>query len=175
MKENVTIRKAKSGDEISVAKMIAEGLKRKNWLYNGGNKIPDRTKITRMHKQYQNWGEESFVFLAVDNKSKKVVGSISGSFKQTGFASRIRHRIDCGWGVHPDYQGQGIATKLLNTLLKYAKKEGFKRAEAECAIENVPSWRLAKKCGFKIEGTKKKALLTDDGRYIDTYIVGRIL
>lgn len=34
---------------------------------------------------------------------------------------------------------------------------------------------MALRCGFSIEGTKKKALLTDDGKYIDTYIVGKIL
>ena len=80
-----------------------------------------------------------------------------------------------GWGVHPEYQGKGIGTKLLKESLKYAKKKGFKRAEAEMAIENKGSWKMALKNGFKIEGKKEKALLTDDGRYIDTYIVGRIL
>lgn len=172
MKENIIIRKARLGDEVSAAEMVTEGLRRKNWRYNGGNKIPNKKKIAKMREKYKKWGQGEVVFLAIDRKLKKVVGSISGSFKQTG---RLRHRIDCGWGVHPDYQGQGIATELLNTLLKYAKKKGFKKAEAECAIENIPSWKLAKKFGFEIEGTKKKALLTDDGRYIDTYIVGKVL
>ena len=92
-----------------------------------------------------------------------------------GNHSRLRHRGELGWGVHPDYQGKGIATKMLTEALKFAKKKGFKRAEAEMAIENKASWKLALRCGFKIEGTKKKAMLTDDGRYIDTYIVGKIL
>jgi RimJ/RimL family protein N-acetyltransferase len=172
MSSNIIIRKAKPGDEVSVAEMVSEGLKRKFWLYNGSNKIPDEEKIAKMRKQYEELGKDHFIFLAIDKKAKKVVGSVFGSFKKSG---RLRHRVDCGWGVHPDYAGQGIATKLLKTLLDYAKKKGFKRAEAECAIENVGSWKLAKKCGFKIEGTKKKALLTDDGRYVDTYIVGRWL
>lgn len=172
MKEGIVIRKAKAGDKKGVADMISEGLKRKFWLYNGGNTIPDKKKIAKMRDNYKNWGEGNFYFLAVDKKTKKIVGSLSASFKQSG---RTRHRLDCGWGVHPDYAGQGIATELLNTLLKYAVKKGFKKAEAECAIENKASWKLAKKCGFEIEGTKKKALLTDDGRYIDTYIMGEVL
>jgi RimJ/RimL family protein N-acetyltransferase len=172
MVDKIIIRKAKVGDEKGVAEMITCGLKKKSWLYNGNNTIPDNKKIAKMRENYKNWGKDNFYFLAVDKKTKKVVGSLSASFKKAG---RTRHRIDCGWGVHPDYQGQGIATELLNTLLKYAKKKGFKRAEAECAIENIASWKLAKKCGFEIEGTKKEALLTDDGRYIDTYIVGKVL
>ena len=172
MNNNIIIRKAKPGDENSAAEMVTEGIRRKNWLYTGGNTIPNKEKIAKIRKKYEEWGKDSFVFLAIDKKQKKVIGSIAGNFKKT---NRMRHRIDCGWGVHPDYQGQGIATKLLDTLLKYAKRKGFKRMEAECAVENVASWKLAKKYGFKIEGTKKKALLTDDGRYIDTYVVGRIL
>jgi RimJ/RimL family protein N-acetyltransferase len=172
MKEGIIIRKAKVGDEKSFADMITEGLKKKFWLYNGMNKVPDKKKIAKIRENYKNWGDGNFYFLAVDKKTKKIIGSVSGSFMVSG---RLRHRIDCGWGVHPDYAGQGIAMELLSTLLNYAKKKGFKRAEAECAIENVPSWKLAKKCGFEIEGTKKKALLTDDGRYIDTYILGKVL
>jgi RimJ/RimL family protein N-acetyltransferase len=172
MNKNILVRKAKVGDEKGVVEMIKEGLKRKTSKYTGNNKVPNAEKIAKMRKQYENWGDDGFFFLAIDKKTKKVVGSIMCGFKSIG---RLRHRIDCGWGVHPDYQGQGIATKLLNTLLTYAKKKGFKKAEAECAIENIASWKLAKKCGFEIEGTKKKALLTDDGRYIDTYIVGKVL
>lgn len=78
-------------------------------------------------------------------------------------------------GIHPDFTGQRLGTKLLNFALEDAKKKGFKRAEAEMAVKNIGSWKMALKCGFKIEGTKKKALLTDDEKYIDTYIVGKIL
>lgn len=58
---------------------------------------------------------------------------------------------------------------------KYDLNKFKKLAEAEIAIKNVASWKMALRCGFNIEGTKKKALLTDDGKYIDTYIVGKIL
>jgi RimJ/RimL family protein N-acetyltransferase len=93
-------------------------------------------------------------------------------FRRTG---RLRHRADVGWSVHPDYQKQGIGTKLLKHTLDFAKKKGLKRVEAEMAIKNKGSWKLALKLGFKIEGTKKKGLLTDDGKYIDTYFVGKLL
>jgi RimJ/RimL family protein N-acetyltransferase len=87
----------------------------------------------------------------------------------------MRHRVDYGLGVHPDYFGRGIGTKLLKFVLDDAKKSGFKRIEGEIAIKNKASWKMALKCGFKIEGIKKKAMLMDDGKYIDTYIVGKIL
>ena len=172
MKEEIIIRKAKLGDEVGIAKMISEGIKSKNWAYTGANKCPDKKKIMKMKEGFNKKNPDSFSFVAINKTINKIVGSSTSSFKSKG---RVRHRIDMGWGIHPDYQGKGIGTRLLLEELKYAKKRGFKRAEAEMAIENKGSWKLALKCGFKIEGTKKKALLTDDGRYIDTYIVGRIL
>ncbi len=170
MKKGIIIRLAKPGDEIGIAEMVKIGLKIKNWIYTGSNYAPDKKKLEKWRKKFYK-NADSFAFVAID-KSNKIVGSMTSSFKKKG---RLRHRIDMGWGVHPAYQGKGIATKLLQESLKHAKKKGFKRAEAEMAIENKGSWKLALKCGFKIEGKKKKALLTDDGRYIDTYIVGRML
>lgn len=170
MKTKILIRKAKKGDEVGLAEMITEGLKRKNWLYNGRNTPPSKEKIKKMKESLGSKGH--LCFIAIDPKSKKIIGSITGNYKTDG---RLRHRIDFGWGVHPDYQGKGIATELLKKALVEAKKLGLKKAEAECAIENKASWKLAKKCRFKIEGKKEKALITDDGRYIDTYIVGRLL
>ena len=107
-----------------------------------------------------------------DKLKQKIVAHIGYHFKKSG---RDRHVIDLGWIVHPDYEGQGIGSKMLKSILEDAKKRGFKRAEAEMAIKNIGSWKIALKNGFKIEGIKKKALLTDDGEYIDTYIVGKIL
>lgn len=172
MKNEIIIRKAKPGDEKGITNMIKIGFENKNWIYTGNNVSPDKNKIKKMRKDFANKNAERFSFIAIDTKNKKIVGSMTSSFKKIG---RLRHRIDMGWGVHPDYQGKGIGTRLLKESLKYAKKKGFKRAEAEMAIENKGSWRLALKCGFKIEGRKKKALLIDDGKYVDTYIVGRML
>ncbi len=165
----ITIRRAKPGDEKAIAEMINLGIKRKNWQYTGTNKPCSKEKIKEMRKAYLP-GSNNVVFVALDKN--KIVGSTAFRFKKHG---RMRHRVDCGWGVHPDYQGRGVATKLLKASLAFAKKKGFKRAEAEVAVENTASIKLAKKLGFKIEGRKKKALLTDDGRYIDTVIVGKIL
>ncbi len=166
------IRRAKVGDEKGIAEVRREGLKRKNWLYTGGNIPSSKEKIKKMREDFSSKSSDSFFFVAIDEKTNKVVGSAMASFKLKG---RLRHRVDVGWGVHPDYQKKGIGTQLLKELLKFCKKKGFKRAEAEAAIENKGSVKLAKKIGFKIEGIKKKALLMDNGRCVDTYIFGKIL
>lgn len=167
----IIIRRAKPGDEVKVVELMKEAHKRKAWLYTGGNEAPNKKKIKEMRKQYAK-DADSFAYIAIDTRTKKVVGSCFFSFRRNG---RLRHRINGGWGVHPDYCGKGIGTKLLKEALKFAKQKGFKRADAEIAEENIASMKLAKKLGFKIEGKIEKGFLTDDGRYINDYVVGKVL
>ncbi len=166
----IVIRRAKLGDEKGIIEMQREGLKRRNWIYTGANQT-GKSRLNKIRKAFKSKNKDSYSFVAIDKSKNKLVGSVVFSFKKKG---RIRHRVAFGWGVHPDYQGRGIGTMLLKKALEFAKKKGFKRAEAEMAIKNKGSWELAKKCGFKIEGIKKKALLTDDGKYINTYVVGKV-
>jgi RimJ/RimL family protein N-acetyltransferase len=168
--KNIEIRKAQLKDADGMAELMREGFKRNNFIYTGGNKY---TKKQFGHlKEVLSLKKDQVFFVAIDKDSKKILGSSAYSFKKEG---RLRHRIDLGLFIHPDYQGQGIGTELLKGILKYAKEQGFKRAEAELAVKNIASRRILEKNKFKIEGTKKKGMLTDDGKYIDTYIVGRIL
>ena len=166
----IIIRKAKPGDEIGIAKMREKS--KKNWVYTGSNDVPDKKKLAKWRKSFSDKNAESFSFVAMDTDSNKLVGSTISSFRAKG---RLRHRIDMGWGLLPGYQGKGIGTKLLKESLRFAKQKGFKRAEAEAAIENIASIKLAKKCGFKIEGKREKGLLLDNGKYVDTYIFGKVL
>jgi RimJ/RimL family protein N-acetyltransferase len=166
----IKIRKAKLGDEIGISQMFKAGIKKDTWKYTGTNKYT-KEKLENLKKSLSKKTNKIY-FIAIDLQTNQIIGSVEYLFNQNG---RLRHRIEMGWRVHPDFSGKGIGTKLLKFALNDAKKKGFKRAEAEMAIKNIASWKIALKCGFKIEGTKKKALLTDKGRYIDTYIVGKIL
>ncbi len=56
-----------------------------------------------------------------------------------------------------------------------AERLELKRLEAEMVAKNTASVRLAEKFGFKREGTKRKAFLSDDGKYLNTYIYGELL
>ena len=168
---SITIRKAKKGDEIGMSKVWRDGFKRKTFIYTGSTRFSNN-RMKKLGKTLSSKNPDSIYFVAVDKLKQKIVAHIGYHFKKSG---RDRHVIDLGWIVHPDYEGQGIGSKMLKSILEDAKKRGFKRAEAEMAIKNIGSWKIALKNGFKIEGIKKKALLTDDGEYIGTYIVGKIL
>ncbi|MFW5990737.1 MAG: N-acetyltransferase family protein [Candidatus Nanoarchaeia archaeon] len=164
----IKIRKAKVSDAEGIGEMRKEGFKRKAWPYSGRKRFTKKG-IDELRDELSS--KSTRCFIAIDTNTKRIVGSVNCDSGK----GRLRHRVGLGWGVHPDYMGQGIGTKLLQRALDDAKKRGFKRAEAEMAVKNTPSWKMALNCGFKIEGQKKKGFLTDDGKYIDTYVVGKIL
>lgn len=89
--------------------------------------------------------------------------------------SKMQHRAECGWFVLERYSNNGVATRLVNMLIKYAKKSNLKRLDAEIAVNNKASLRVAEKNGFKIEGRKANALLLEDGTFEDVYVIGRLL
>jgi RimJ/RimL family protein N-acetyltransferase len=167
----IRIRKAKKGDGKAFCVFWNEGVRRKFFVYNGGNQAKKKKDVSSIDKIYASQDKRNFTLLAIEGRDK-IVGSCSVYGKLRG---RTRHRVELGWVVHPDYARQGIATKLVKRMLQELKKTGVKRIEAEAALENKGSTRLAKKLGFKIEGKRKKGLLLDDGRYVDTYLWGKIL
>lgn len=169
--ENIIIRKAKPGDEIGVSEMIKYGLKTKNFSYIGTNKPWNKERIKSARKEYASKNPNGYAFVAIDKLNNKLVGACHFGFKKN---CRIGHVVELGWFVHPDYQKRGIGFNLLKTALKYAHKKGFKRAEAEIVVKNKASLKIAKRCGFKIEGIKRKGFLTDEGKYLDMYILGRL-
>lgn len=108
--------------------------------------------------------------IALDGK--KVVGfSIYAVHK----FSKMQHRAECGWLVRKSYMNKGIATMLVEALIKEAKKNKLKRLDAEASVHNKASLRVAEKLGFKIEGKREKGLLLDDGKYEEVFILGRLL
>jgi RimJ/RimL family protein N-acetyltransferase len=168
----ILIRKAKNGDAKSIIELSNEGLRRKFFVYDGGGYSKGGTDIRKINQKFSVQDQRNFTLLAVDKTKNVIVGwcSVSGNKK-----GRTRHRVDLGWHVHPDYTRQGIATKLVKMAIAKLKKTSIRRVEAEAAIKNISSLKLAKKLGFKIEGKKRKGLLLDNGKYVDTYIFGKIL
>lgn len=171
MNSKIKIRIAKLSDAKSIDQFRKEALASKKWIYTTTNKY-NKKKFEKLKKNLGSKKPEMKMFIAIDTTENKVVGTTSYHFSRTG---RMQHVARFGWGIHPEYEGRGICTKLLKFALEKAKNKSFKRAEAEIAVSNKGSIKVASKCGFKIEGRKEKALRTDEGKYVDLYVVGKIL
>jgi len=78
----------------------------------------------------------------------------------------MEHVASLGVSVHPDYWGNGIATRLIKSAIELAKEKGFKRLEIETLSENTAMRHVAEKLGFKIESIRKNRI-QKDGAYHD--------
>ncbi len=87
---------------------------------------------------------------------------------------RRRHSGSIGMMIHPNFQGKGVGTKLLDTLLDLADNWlMLVRVELSVFYDNDRAIHLYEKKGFEREGVKRKTSVRN-GEYVDEIIMGRI-
>ncbi len=104
--------------------------------------------------------------------NKKFAIMIKGKF--AGFANleltkhpRYKHSANVSYGIHKDFRGQGLATKVLKKITSYGFKElGLVRISGMCRNFNKASARVLEKAGYTHEGTLHKNKFID-GKYVD--------
>lgn len=145
----IIIRKVIPSDAKGVIESFNEGLQHGFNSYTGSNALRGKKDIAKYRKRYSAKNKDEFTFTAADKCTGKIAGVCN--FHGGKRDSRIRHRGEVGWGVHPDYARKGIGTILLRAVLKEARKRGYKKVQAEAAVMNAATVRLDKRRGFRIE------------------------
>ena len=82
------------------------------------------------------------------------------------------------WGIaiHPDFQNQGLGTRLLQIIEQHAKEKGVKKLETEYYLGNVSAEKLyVKKLKYQIEGRRRFGGKLKDGTYTDRVLIGKII
>jgi len=104
-------------------------------------------------KSYLKWlwnRDKEGIFLAKVNG--KIVGFVAGD--ANWFSRREGKRVGAIHEivVDPEYQGHGIGTALMNTVLEYFKSKGLDTAELWVGDENYRAINFYKKFGFQENG-----------------------
>lgn len=73
--------------------------------------------------------------------------------------------------VDSKYRGHGVATKLLNALIRKSETYGYWTLQSNIIVENIPSINLHTKCGFRTVGIREKIAKSQSGQWLDTVIV----
>lgn len=114
---------------------------------------------------------QAFVDSAVDTDDKtytirdgdKFIGLIG--FKAT---DKGNCKTEIGYWLSAEYQGQGIMTRAVDLLCKYAFQElGLNRVQIKCAVGNTPSRNIPRGLGFQFEGIERAGELFPDGIFAD--------
>jgi RimJ/RimL family protein N-acetyltransferase len=79
-------------------------------------------------------------------------------------------RIEIGYALTPDQMGKGYGTEAAQILVDYLfLSKDIMRIQATTDTRNKPSQRVLEKCGFKREGTIRKAGYVK-GQWQDDYL-----
>lgn len=86
----------------------------------------------------------------------------------------VHGEAECAYWVLPQARGTGVAPRALTALAAWALDEaGFHRLELAHSTANEPSCRVAAKCGFPLEGTRRSAHRQPDGWH-DMHLHARV-
>jgi len=115
---------------------------------------------------------EGFVRESVANDSVQFVAVADG--RVVGWADifpawphAISHCGSLGMGVLPDFRGQGIGKRLLESCISKAWSKGITRIELEVRADNTSAIKLYERFGFTHEAVKRRAMRFD-GVYYDS-------
>ena len=102
---------------------------------------------------------------------ERVVGQITLHINPT---PRRRHVATFGMGVHPDFQQQGVGSKLLAAVLAMCDDWlNVSRVELTVYVDNLAALALYKKLGFVIEGTAEGFAMRN-GQLVAVHHMGRV-
>jgi putative acetyltransferase len=153
--------------------------------------VRDAEALTRVYSTPRAiWGTFQLPYASVEARRKRIAempagnylllaevdGDVVGSIGLHTFRDNPRrsHVAAIGMGVRDDWQGKGIGTALMQTVVDLADRWlQLKRLELEVYTDNPPAIALYTKFGFEREGTLR-AYAFRDGEYVDAYIMARV-
>jgi RimJ/RimL family protein N-acetyltransferase len=119
----------------------------------------------RWFEPQEGWGMPMFIVFEIwHNKDKKPIGQVGLAMIDwiNGWANAFLYIGE------PEYWGKHIATEATELLVEYTFEElNLNKIQGGAAVENIGSWTVAQKVGFKYEGTRKHEMYVD-GIYLDT-------
>jgi RimJ/RimL family protein N-acetyltransferase len=87
----------------------------------------------------------------------------------------VRHTAVLGITVAREWRGQGVGRRLIERSIEWARESGIvTRIELHVFTRNEGAIRLYQRCGFQIEGTRRRSVRRD-GEYLDDLVMALLL
>ena len=103
----------------------------------------------------------------------KVAGNCEIVFRRS---LKTRHRADVAIALLREYWGQGIGTKMFETMIGIANdRPETMQLELDFVEGNVRARALSEKMGFRITGVRPNGIRLRDGRMLNEYMMIKVL
>lgn len=120
------------------------------------------------------WFSSNFtVFVAISSKENNVVGSY---IIRPNFPGLGSHICNCAYMVDPEVRGRGIAQKMCQHSMEFARQNNYIGMQYNCVVStNTRAVKLWQMMGFTIIGTSPKAFKHPQLGYVDTFMMHKML
>jgi GNAT superfamily N-acetyltransferase len=166
---NYTIRSAIESDakKLSELRLQIDG-ETENMDREMGEAFIDQAGFEKIIQTDTNHPRSLFLVAEMD-------GRIVGYSRCVGYElKRFVHKVEFGLGVLKDFWGYLIGKNLMKVTISWADTNGIKKIMLNGVLEtNEKAIELYKRLGFEIEGLMKNDRILSDGKYYNTYIMGR--
>lgn len=154
------IETMQQGDWEAVSQIYYEGILTKNATFQ--NEVPTWIEWDDSHLKTCRF---------VAKNKKEIIGwvALSPVSKRPVFAGVAEDSIY----IKSTYRGKGVATALMETLIKHSEGAGIWTLEAKIFPENVESIALHEKFGFVTVGVRKKIGQMASGWWRDIVVMER--
>lgn len=167
MSDAITIRKAKAGDVPELVRFLIR------LDAHVAGVPPEELGLTETGQRQLRQRLESFI--DADGRLVLVAAVAGGTLIGMGHIHIWHHSdiwtnperqglksgyIDDFW-VEPDWRGKGVATRLVQRLLDFAREQGINELVLEYALHNPEADIFWKRLGFRPTGVRASAWLSD--------------
>ena len=170
--ERLIIRVARPGDGPMFNEAILESLETlKPWLSWVSPPPTLEQSECGCRRAYARFllNEDLMVFFLLKSDGTLIGGS---GLHDADWALR---RFEIGYWGRARFGGQGLMTEGVRALADYALRNlSANRVFLSTDAENIPSWRLAERAGFTLEGTLRNERFNLSGRLRDTRMYSKI-
>lgn len=170
--ERLLVRAPKLGDEDNLLEAIAESLAELQPWMPWAQRLPTRAEHQKhLREVLLRWdaAEDFPVYLFEKSTGRFVGGSGLHRFDLTV------PRYEIGYWVRTSEVGRGFAVETVRAIAEMAFGAlAARRIEIRCSDRNEPSWRVAERAGFELEGTLRHEAREVDGTLRDTRVYSRV-
>lgn len=152
--ERLIIRAPRLGDGASVHQAVCESQEHlKDWMIWAVD-IPDADwyEAWARKNQIDYMARKNMVMIIIHKESGAVIGG-------SGFHNLDWETPACeiGYWLHPEHTGRGYVTETVNALTRFAfDSMNVVRVEIRCVENNHPSYAVAERAGYTLDGILKK-------------------
>lgn len=144
--ERLRLRAFRPTDLKALHALYGDAANLRYWGVDPSSSLDETRRMMRWHVGYR---PAHYVLWAVEEKKgRKLIGMINYHRRD-----RRERRVDVGWMIASDKQGEGFMTEAGRALLRYLIDTlKIHKVEALIRPENKPSAALARRLGFRLEG-----------------------